>query len=79
MDDQALEAELRLSLSEIEMQIKHIKNDIAREYEPSMRSKINVWYWTRHVDGRYVLEGLLVAKANVLSAMVALRARSANS
>lgn len=61
--------ELRQSLSEIEMQIKHVKNDMKNEYPNEMRERINVWYWTRRPDGRYILEDLLVAKAHLLSSI----------
>lgn len=62
-------SELRQSLSEIELQIKNIKNDIKLEYPHEYRERINVWYWTRRPDGRYILEDLLVAKANLLASI----------
>ncbi len=70
---QALYNALKENLDEIELQIKHIKNDIAREYKPEERDKINVWYWTYRTDGRPVLSELLCAKASVLSAMAGLQ------
>lgn len=66
--------QLRTSLSEIDMQIKHVKNDIARQYPEEEREKINVWYWTYRGDGKPVLEDLLIARANLLSAMANLKA-----
>ena len=74
--DQALHDALRQSLSEIEMQIKHIQNDIAKDYKPEERDKINVWYWTYDVSGKPVLHDLLVAKAQLISAMANLKASS---
>jgi hypothetical protein len=64
---------VNVSLNEIDMQIKHVKNDIARDYPEDQRDKINVWYWTRHTDGTYVLADLLVARARCLAAMAELR------
>ncbi len=61
------------------MQIKHIKNDIKNEYPEEQREKINVWFWTRYPDGKYVLADLLVARADCLSAMARLRASRADA
>ena len=66
--------ELRVALGEIDMQIKHIKNDIAREYPEDQQPKINVWYWTYRPDGKPVLEELLIARANLLSSIANLQA-----
>lgn len=71
--------QLRANLVEIELQIKHIKNDIALEYKPEERDKINVWYWTYRSDGKPVLMDLLVAKAQILSGMAALKAADVTS
>ena len=76
---QALYDQLRASLAEIEMQISHVKNDIKNEYPEAMRDKINVWYWTLRPDGRYVLEDLLVAKAQITVAMANLKAADLTS
>lgn len=76
---QTLYDALRANLAEIEMQINHIKNDIAREYKPEERDKINVWYWTYGTDGKPVLMELLCAKAQVLSAMASLRVEQTTS
>lgn len=70
--------QLRSNLTEIELQIKHIKNDIARQYPEDQQPKINVWYWTYRPDGKPVLEDLLIAKANVVSAMANLKAADMN-
>lgn len=71
---QALYEALRANLAEIEMQIKHIKNDIALQYPEEDRDKINVWYWMQKPNGTYVLEEMLAAKAQILSGMAALKA-----
>lgn len=70
----ALVNELRATLNEIEEQIKHIKNDIKNEYPEDVREKINVWYWTYRPNGKPVLEELLIAKAQCLSAIASLQA-----
>jgi len=75
--NQTLYDEVNRTLIEIDMQIKHIKNDIAREYPEEQRDKINVWYWTRNVDGSYVLADLLVARAQCITAMATLQANRA--
>lgn len=74
INQSSLVNELRSNLAEIEMQIKHIKNDIAREYPEDQQPKINVWYWTRYTNGQYVLTDLLVAKAHILSSIANLQA-----
>lgn len=66
--------QLRVSLSEIDMQIKHVKNDIQRDYPEVDKDKLNVWYWLRKPNGDYVLADLLVARAGILSAMANLKA-----
>lgn len=66
--------QLRANLVEIEMQIKHMKNDIARDYPKVDKDKLNVWYWLRNADGSYVLADMLAAKAQLLSAMATLKA-----
>lgn len=68
--------EVNRALIEIDLQIKHVKNDIKREYPEDQQEKINVWYWTRNPDGTYVLADLLVARARLLSAMAELRVAS---
>lgn len=65
--------ELNKTLIDIDTQIKHIKNDIKNQYPEEQREKINVWFWTRNVDGSYVLADLLVARADCLSAMARIR------
>ncbi|HMT68962.1 MAG TPA: hypothetical protein PKD16_02305 [Saprospiraceae bacterium] len=81
--DDSLLNELQRTLQDIDMQIKHIKNDIKNEYPEEQREKINVWFWTRYPDGlvcRYcVLADLLVARADCLSAMARLRASRADA
>lgn len=74
--DQALYDALRQNLAEVELQIKHIKNDIALQYPEDKRDKLNVWYWMRKVDGQYVLEDMILAKSNILAGMAALKAAS---
>lgn len=69
---------LRSSLAEIDMQIKHVKNDIQREYPEVDKDKLNVWYWLRKPDGSYVLEDLLTARANLIAAMANLKAADMN-
>lgn len=76
---QTLYDECQATLVAIDMQIKHIKNDIARDYPEEDREKINVWYWTRYPDGTYVLAGLLEARASCLAAMAGLRVAQAES
>lgn len=66
--------ELVKTLRDIDLQTKHIKNDIALQYPEQDRAKINVWFWTRLPDGRYVLEDMLAARAQILSGMAALKA-----
>ncbi len=77
--DDSLLNELQRTLQDIDMQIKHIKNDIKNEYPEEQREKINVWFWTRYPDGKYVLADLLVARADCLSAMARLRASRADA
>lgn len=77
--DDSLLNELQRTLHDIDMQIKHIKNDIKNEYPEEQREKINVWFWTRYPDGKYVLADLLVARADTLSAMARLRVAQAES
>lgn len=71
--------EINKALLEIDLQIKHVKNDIAREYPEEQREKINVWYWTRFTSGEYVLADLLVARARCLTAMAELRVEASAS
>jgi len=77
--DDSLLNELQRTLQDIDMQIKHIKNDIKNEYPEEQREKINVWFWTRYPDGKDVLADLLVARADCLSAMARLRASRADA
>jgi len=65
--------EAKQTLSEIDEQIKAIKNDISLNYPEGDRDKVNVWYWTRDDRGSYLLSGLLVARANLLSTMTNLK------
>lgn len=74
---QTLYDELQRTLGDIDMQIKHIKNDIKLQYPEEEREKINVWFWTRNTDGSYVLADLLVARADTLAAMARLRVAQA--
>lgn len=69
--------ELRSSLNEIDLQIKHIKNDIAQSYPEEQHIKLNVWYWTYGSNGKPVLHDLLVARANILAAIANLQASGA--
>ncbi len=75
----ALYDALRQNLADIELQIKHIKNGIALAYPEEQRDKINVWFWTQRTDGKYVLEDMLLAKAQVLNAMAVLKASSSTN
>lgn len=75
----AIYTELARSLQEVELQIKHVKNDIAIQYPPEKRDSLNVWYWTRNPDGTYVLADLLCAKASIVSSMANLKAADAAS
>lgn len=74
INNASLVGELRTSLSEIDLQIKHVKNDIARQYPEEEREKINVWYWTYDTSGKPVLHDLLIARAYLLSAIANLQA-----
>lgn len=76
---QALYDQLRANLVEVETQIKHIKNDIQLQYPDVPKEKLNVWYWLKKPNGQYVLEDLLIARANLLSAMANLKAADVNS
>lgn len=71
---QTLYNELTATLADVDMQIKHIKNDIKMQYPDVDPDKLNVWFWTRNADGSYVLERLLAARAQLVSAMAGLRA-----
>lgn len=71
--------ELNRTLLDIDTQIKHIKNDLKNDYPEEQREKINVWFWTRYPDGKYVLADLLVARADCLSAMARIRVSIAES
>lgn len=77
--NQALYDHLRSTLAEVEIQIKHVKNDIALQYPEQDREKLNVWYWTRKPNGDYVLADLLIAKAQIVSAMATLKAAEVTS
>ena len=69
MGYQDLYDEAAQTLTEVDTQIKAIKNDISLNYPEENRDKVNVWYWTRDDKGSYLLSGLLVARANLISTM----------
>ena len=82
--DDSLLNELQRTLQDIDMQIRLVHHRVQRvldknEYPEEQREKINVWFWTRYPDGKYVLADLLVARADCLSAMARLRASRADA
>ncbi len=60
------------TLTEIDEQIKAIKDDIARSNPEDQQVSVTVWYW-KDDKGSYLLSGLLVARANLLSTMTNLK------
>jgi ABC-type Fe3+-hydroxamate transport system substrate-binding protein len=64
--------EAKQTLAEVDEQIKAIKDDIARSYPEDEKVSVTVWYW-KDDKGSYLLSGLLVARANLLSTMANLK------
>ena len=53
---------------------KHVKDNVEKQSPEEARNQANVWYGTYRSDGKPALEGLLIARANLLSAMANLKA-----